>query len=343
MHSASARQLPGCSTTGRSQVVVQRFCYSHMVLRQLKAHTFSSSSYRITRTGLKRCLPSVGRQAGAGQVGAGSDLEEAQLRADYGALSQRVEELAAEVHDLLQGNSLYLVGMMGSGKSTVGRLVGKALKYPLLDTDALIEQSSKASVSEIFAEDGEDAFRDLETEVLHQLMPFTKCVVATGGGAVLRRKNWGFMQHGIVIWLHGTPELLASHVAGQSGGVKSRPLIFSSSDVKAQAAQDQPQEQGGSDEYRQTVEKLTRILEERRGKYSFADIKVPLHSEEHSSLAAEAVVVAYRVLKAVKERLESTAAEREASRNIKIEGTGNVPQTMQIKQSPVSANGNGQK
>lgn len=62
-----------------------------MVLRQLKAHTFSSSSYRITRTGLKRCLPSVGRQAGAGQVGAGSDLEEAQLRADYGALSQRVE------------------------------------------------------------------------------------------------------------------------------------------------------------------------------------------------------------------------------------------------------------
>lgn len=57
--------------------------------------------------------------------------------------------------------------MMGSGKSTVGRLVGKALKYPLLDTDALIEQSCKASVSEIFAEEGEDAFRDMETEVLH--------------------------------------------------------------------------------------------------------------------------------------------------------------------------------
>ena len=61
-----------------------------------------------------------------------------------------------------------------------------------------------------------------------------------------------------------------------------------------QAAQEQPQEQGESDEYRQTVEKLTKILEARRGKYSFADIKVPLHSEEHSSLAAEAVVVAYR-------------------------------------------------
>ena len=70
--------------------------------------------------------------------------------------------------------------------------------------------------------------------LLQQLMPFTKCVVATGGGAVLRRKNWGFMQHAVVIWLDGSPELLASHVVGQTGGTKSRPLIFSSADVKQQ-------------------------------------------------------------------------------------------------------------
>lgn len=60
------------------------------------------------------------------------------------------------------------------------------------------------------------------------------------------------------------------------------------------AAQEEEPEQAESDEYRQTVEKLTRILDERQGKYSFADIKVPLQSEEHGSLAAEAVVVAYR-------------------------------------------------
>ena len=69
---------------------------------------------------------------------------------------------------------------------------------------------------------------------LQQLMPFTKCIVATGGGAVISRKNWGFMQHGVVIWLDGSPELLASHVVGQPGGTKSRPLIFSSTDVKEQ-------------------------------------------------------------------------------------------------------------
>ena len=61
-------------------------------------------------------------------------------------------------------------------------------------------------------------------------MPFAKCIVATGGGAVIRRKNWGYMQHGVVIWLEGSPELLASHVVGQSGGTKSRPLIFSNPD-----------------------------------------------------------------------------------------------------------------
>lgn len=61
-------------------------------------------------------------------------------------------------------------------------------------------------------------------------MPFAKCVVATGGGAVIKRKNWGYMQHGVVIWLDGSPELLASRVVGQSGGSKSRPLIFSNPD-----------------------------------------------------------------------------------------------------------------
>lgn len=65
-------------------------------------------------------------------------------------------------------------------------------------------------------------------------MPFAKCIVATGGGAVIRRQNWGYMQHGVVIWLDGTPELLASHVVGQSGGIKSRPLIFSNNQPVAE-------------------------------------------------------------------------------------------------------------
>ncbi|DBA75562.1 TPA: hypothetical protein ACH3X2_009120 [Trebouxia sp. C0005] len=293
MQSALARQMPGCSTIGRSNTQLHSSGLPCRAFQPQAARPFTTSSRTSSCTAQQGSRCSRGKNLSAGRVYAASvSQEEADLRADYGALSERLQSLADEVRELLQGNSLYLVGMMGSGKSTVGRLVGKALKYPLLDTDALIEQSSKATVSEIFADEGEEAFRDLETEVLHQLMPFTKCIIATGGGAVIRRKNWGYMQHGVVIWLDGSPELLASHVLGQSGGTKSRPLIFSNTDVQDQASQ--PPKAGESDEYKQTVEKLRGILDDRQGKYSFADIRVPLQSEEHGSLAAEAVVVAYR-------------------------------------------------
>ena len=87
---------------------------------------------------------------------------------------------------------------------------------------------------------------------------------------------------------------LRSERASQSARQSATESASKASEQHLQAAQDQSQEAGESDEYRQTVEKLTGILEERRGKYSFADIRVPLQSEEHGSLAAEAVVVAYR-------------------------------------------------
>ena len=93
MQSASARQLPGCSTTGRSHAHAQRLNYSHTVLRQLQPRAFSSSSFSSTCKDLKRCLPPKRRQACSVQTRAESspNQEEAQLRADYGALSQRLE------------------------------------------------------------------------------------------------------------------------------------------------------------------------------------------------------------------------------------------------------------
>ena len=89
----------------------------------------------------------------------------------------------------LQGTSIFLVGMMGSGKSTVGRMLANVLKYMFFDSDNVIEQAGKKSVSEIFAESGEEGFRDLETEVLRELSAYHNIVVATGGGAVVRCDN----------------------------------------------------------------------------------------------------------------------------------------------------------
>ena len=93
MQSASARQLPGCSTTGRCHAHAQLPNYSHTVLRQSKPRAFSSSSSSSTCKGLTRCLPLKRRQACSVQTRAESTphQEEAQLRADYGALSQRLE------------------------------------------------------------------------------------------------------------------------------------------------------------------------------------------------------------------------------------------------------------
>lgn len=93
MQSASARQLPGCSTTGRSHAHAQRLNYPSKALRQLKSRAFGSSSFGSTYKDLKRCLPPKRRQACVVQTRAESTphQEEAQLRADYGALSQRLE------------------------------------------------------------------------------------------------------------------------------------------------------------------------------------------------------------------------------------------------------------
>lgn len=234
------------------------------------------------------------------------------------------QEVADEVKEALQGTSLYLVGMMGSGKSTVGKIVGRALRYSFFDTDSLIEQLTETTIPEIFASEGEEAFRQVETQVLQELAPFKECIVATGGGIVTRGINWGHMQHGVVIWLSGPPELLAGRVVGD--GTENRPLL----------AQGQEGVQGG-DERAAAVERLTKLLEERRKQYEFSDIQVSLEGDEGPGSGAPAGVVAYRVLAALSKRIKDDAAQREERKNFNIEYAEDVP-TMKVMQSPVKQN-----
>ena len=78
--------------------------------------------------------------------------------------------------------NIALIGFMGTGKTTVGRLVAEQLKFELLDTDALIEQRSGKKIAEIFAQNGEPAFRQLESQLVHELASRDKTVISTGGG-----------------------------------------------------------------------------------------------------------------------------------------------------------------
>ena len=105
--------------------------------------------------------------------------------------------------------NIVLVGFMGSGKSTLGRVLHKKLAYPLLDTDELIEEQEGKSVKEIFANEGEDAFRLLESKLLEDMVT-TGCnrhIISTGGGMVLREENRALLrQLGFVAWLECSAE-----------------------------------------------------------------------------------------------------------------------------------------
>ena len=85
--------------------------------------------------------------------------------------------------------SIVLIGFMGTGKSSAGRLLSQRLDWPLFDSDALIEKKLKMPIGEIFSTLGEEPFREEESDVLQHLRPTRPSIIVTGGGVVLRRSN----------------------------------------------------------------------------------------------------------------------------------------------------------
>jgi shikimate kinase len=122
---------------------------------------------------------------------------------------------------------LVLVGLMGSGKTTVGRRLARKLDRPFVDADEELEATTGRSVADWFAVDGEDAFRDAESQVLGALLDRDEpLVIATGGGVVGRAENRARLTSDdlTVVWLQATPELLAYRVS-QKAPRAHRPLL----------------------------------------------------------------------------------------------------------------------
>jgi len=106
-------------------------------------------------------------------------------------------------------NNIYLVGMPGAGKTTVGRQLAKRLQRTFIDADQEIEARTGVRIPLIFDIEGEQGFRDRESKVIAELGSQSRLVVATGGGAVLRPENRAALKEGgIVVYLHATPPLL---------------------------------------------------------------------------------------------------------------------------------------
>jgi len=108
----------------------------------------------------------------------------------------------------LAGANLYLVGMMGCGKSSTGKVLARKLGYRWLDADQVLETAAGRTIPALFAQEGEEGFRAMETDVLRQIGQWHSCVVSTGGGVVIRPANWGVMRQGVVVWLAAAAELL---------------------------------------------------------------------------------------------------------------------------------------
>lgn len=120
--------------------------------------------------------------------------------------------------------NIILTGYMGSGKTTVGRNVAKMTHYTFVDTDEMIVEQQHRSIREIFAEEGEQAFRDMETALLRQLIAEKKehLVISTGGGMPLRKENRQLLsQLGIVVYLKACPETIYNRIKGDT----TRPLL----------------------------------------------------------------------------------------------------------------------
>jgi len=121
-----------------------------------------------------------------------------------------------------------LIGLMGSGKSSVGRRLSEKLNMPLIDLDDYIVEQAGMSIPEIFERLGEEAFRDMESKALAETIE-KRAILASGGGIVLRKANQRLLKsHPPVIWLKAAPEYLAKRIAGDT----NRPLIANQDTLK---------------------------------------------------------------------------------------------------------------
>ena len=121
-------------------------------------------------------------------------------------------------------NRIFLIGYMGSGKTTVGKLLAARLGYSFIDMDVHIEEKLFKSVSQIFAEFGEEQFRLLEQQSLHEIAQFDHAVISTGGGAPCYFDNMDYMNgRGYTVYLKLSPEELAERL--ETSHANKRPLL----------------------------------------------------------------------------------------------------------------------
>ena len=202
---------------------------------------------------------------------------EPSLRLDSNMIDSVVQKPSRATPELqvaraLGARSVVLVGMMGAGKSSVGRRLGARLGIPFVDADTEIETAAGMSISEIFAQHGESYFRAGEARVIARLLEHGPQVMATGGGSVMDANTRALIRaKGISIWLKADLDVLLKRTRRRN----DRPL----------------------------VEKIKDLLPVREPLYAEADITIQSRDEPHEMIVDEVVAALARRLDADKEHM----------------------------------------
>ena len=156
----------------------------------------------------------------------------------------------------LDARPLVLVGLMGSGKSALGKRLSVALSLPFIDSDMLVEEEAGISIAEIFELAGEARFREMERRTILDVLKQGSCVLSTGGGAFCNSETRAAIkENALSIWIDSTPETLLSRI----GNPASRPLLTTGD----------------------PLEILTRLRKERAAAYSEADLCIRTGKQSH--------------------------------------------------------------
>jgi shikimate kinase len=176
------------------------------------------------------------------------------------------EPIEARVTRLLGRRTLVMIGMMGAGKSSVGRRLAARLGLPFVDADAEIETAANASITEIFDRHGEAYFRDGERRVIRRLLDGDPKVLATGGGAFMQAETRDAIRDGgaLSIWLRADPELLLARVKRRS----NRPLLRNGD----------------------PAETIQRLIAERDPVYAKADIHIRSRDVAHEEIVTDILI-----------------------------------------------------
>ena len=163
----------------------------------------------------------------------------------------------------MENKNIFLIGFMGSGKSTIAKFLAKETQKELLEMDETIEAEEGCSINQIFEAHGEEYFRDLESQLVARIAKRGGSIVSCGGGAILREANVLKMrENGVIVYLSATPETIYKRVRNST----NRPLLNGN----------------------MNVEYIAKLMEKRLPMYEHAaDIVIDVNDKEKSDIVVE--------------------------------------------------------